>query len=540
VELLTPEQMKTLDALAISEIGLAGAVLMENAGSAACRLIERVSHRHHNLLVLAGGGNNGGDASVVARKLFAEGWSVRLVLCASPERLTGDALLNWNVARSTGVPCYVYTGDSATASDGSQCFEFSALLESSDLIVDGLLGTGALGAPRGITKKMIDAVNAASKQVVSLDVPSGIDALSGAVPGVCISARHTITFTRPKTGMLQYPAQEHTGQIWVASISIPDHMVTRVGPSAFFISAAQAKIDLPSRRDDAHKADSGRVAVFAGSRRYPGAAVLCAEGSLRAGAGLTTLMASERVWDVYATRLTEIMLFGVDSSDEGTYSEASVLSAGQILAEQQSAVVGPGITATDDTAVFLEILLHELNCSLVLDADALNILSLHSSARTAFASFVAREQAAITPHTGEAARLLGCGVSDVRRDRFGAARELAARYSCIAVLKGARTLVALPGGKVWVNSTGNSALATGGTGDVLAGVIAGLRAQGASMAEACRAGVYIHGLAADRLLDRLRSPGFSALDVAREIPAAAGHAREEEQAQAVPAPVMRI
>ncbi len=538
MELYTPVQMRELDALTINEVGIPGAVLMENAGLAAVSVLRRlyegaVPGRKPRAVVLAGGGNNGGDGSVVARHLHNRGWAMDLVLCADPVSLKGDAELNWRLALRSGVLAYVAGREApagaggpadallVSAGDGTPCESpLSAILSAADVIVDGLLGTGATSAPRGNVARAISAVLAARVPVLSLDLPSGADATTGAVPGLCIRAKDTVTFGGIKTGLVQYPAAQYCGHIWVADISIPRMMGVRVGVSAWLLSGPQAALDLPRREPWMHKGDFGRVVLFAGSGRYPGAGYLCATGALRAGAGLITLVTPQSLFDIYASKLSEVMVFAAAGPADATYSAASVDVASDLLQGAGAVAAGPGITTGDQPTAFLEALLASLDAPLVLDADALTIVAKHGPARKALAKFVQRRAAILTPHPGEASRLLGMDVQAVQQDRLAAARAVAREYGGVAVLKGARTVIAEPGGKAWVNPTGNEGLGTGGTGDVLTGCIASLLAQGCDPAAAARAGVYIHGLAADIAARTAGTAGITAGDVASRLPEA--------------------
>ena len=538
MELFTPRQMKEIDALTINEVGIPGAVLMENAGLAAVLVLRRLyedaaAGRRPRAVVLAGGGNNGGDGSVVARHLHNRGWTTELLLCADPASLAGDAALNWHLALRSGVPAFVASEDgqeTGTHETGmllapadpacARNWSLRYALERADVIVDGLLGTGGRSAPRGVIAQAISAVLETSIPVLALDVPSGVDAETGAVPGVCIRARDTVTFGGLKTGLVQFPAAAYCGHIWVADISIPRSLPARTGVSAWMLSGRQAANDLPKREPWMHKGDFGRVVLFAGSGRYPGAGYLCATGALRTGAGLVTLVVPQSLYDLYASKLSEAMVFAAAGSADATYSRASVDVARELLDGASAVAAGPGITTSEEAVAFLTGLLESLEAPLVLDADALTIISRNRGARQALDGFISRSEAVLTPHPGEASRLLGTNVRIVQQDRLVAARSLAKEYGCVVALKGARTIIAEPGGKAWVNPTGNEGLGTGGTGDVLTGCIASLLAQGCTPAIAACAGVYVHGLAADIAARLAGTSGITAGDVASRLPEA--------------------
>jgi ADP-dependent NAD(P)H-hydrate dehydratase / NAD(P)H-hydrate epimerase len=506
MELLTAEEMRLVDEKTISQVGIPGIVLMENAGAAAASLLERLYPSNTRFAVVCGRGNNGGDGAVVARRLKNAGYAVQMFLVGSEDALLGDAVIAWRAAINSGVQVI------------ADC-SLSAFLAAADVVVDALLGTGMAGAPRGAVLSAIASMNQSGKDVFSLDLPSGVDATTGDVPGEAVHATHTVTFGAPKTGLVQFPAAAHTGTLHVAAIEVPDSCL-RDHAHAWLTMPEDVAAVLPKRVEWSHKGSFGHVAVFAGSRRYPGAAHLASLGALHTGSGLVTLVTAGELWNAYAPKLLEIMLFPSGGSFEGSFAEDSWFKAKEVVDRSSAVVAGPGITTVDAVQEFLIVVLRNCEKPLLLDADALTILATSDKARDALKSCPALSNCVMTPHPGEAARLLSCTLEEVQKDRYSAARKLASTCGCVTVLKGSRSIIAVPDGRVWVNPTGNPGLATGGSGDVLAGSVASLMGQGLSALDAARTGAYIHGLAADLIARKMGDAGMAAGQVAAELPLA--------------------
>lgn len=503
MELLTAEEMRAIDRRAAEEFGLPVRLLMEQAGFQTARVAAEMlcggrsygggigpmlagpggSSPGGRVAVLTGRGNNGGDGLVAARYLHEWGFPIDVFLFGDPARLTDCAAANWRLAGGLGIGLRVVADRLPE--------DFGLRLRSAALIVDALLGTGVKGAVQGLPAEAIEAANLAGTPILAVDVPSGLDADRGGCAGPCIKAKVTVTFCRPKLGLALYPGASFAGEVRVADIGIPGEAVRRQNPAARLIVPEAVRSVLPRRPPDAHKGTFGHVLVLGGSAGYTGAPALAGLGALRAGAGLVTVAVPADVAGVVAGKLTEVMVRSLPAAQEGGLAEAAWPElAEELLAKADAVAAGPGLGRGSGTRALLLRLLERLDKPLVLDADGLNLLELESIA-------ACRAPVVLTPHPGEAARLLGAAPDDVQADRPRAARELAARGRCIAVLKGARTLIARPDGALWVNPTGNSGMATGGTGDVLTGIIAGLLAQGAGPLEAALAGAYLHGKAGD-------------------------------------------
>ncbi len=522
---LTPlpdaEQMRAVDRWAIEEQGVPGIELMERAGSAVAAAVERVAP-DGPVTVLCGKGNNGGDGFVVARLLREAGREVAVVLVGgAPEELRGDALENLRrlpgdgPLRLDGRPWRADAGDAAAARTAAG---LSSLLAGRAAIVDALLGTGFAGEPRGKIAEAIAALSAADALLVAVDVPSGVDASTGAVAGAAVRADVTVTFHAAKPGLWIRPGKAHAGRVEVAAIGIP-----RGAPG----DAAAGLIDpvalalLPRRASESTKFVSGHVIVAGGSRGLTGAPAMASRGAMRAGAGYVTALVPTSQQPVLASSgIPELMTRGVPE-DDGGLCEQAVEPALEAGGRGGALALGPGLGRSESAFAFARRLAREAELPLVLDADGLNA---HAGAIEQLAGRPAGT--VLTPHAGELGRLLEIDSREVEAERLRHVRDAAARAGSIVVLKGDDTLVADPGGRVAVSRGGSPALATAGTGDVLTGVIAALLAQRLEPFAAAAVGVLLHARAG-RLA--ARAAGAAEAVVAGDVIEALGRAREEDE-----------
>ncbi|SMD13159.1 NAD(P)H-hydrate dehydratase [Sporomusa malonica] len=505
----TANEMREIDRSAIHDYGIPGAVLMENAGVAVVRqleiIIEPISER--KFCILAGKGNNGGDGYVIARHLVNQGGKVKVFLLGEKAAVSGDARINLDIIDRMGIDIIEIT----TERDWDK---IKVAATFADCLVDALLGTGFRGEIDGEMALLIDIINDAGKLVVAVDIPSGVDADTGRVCGKAVQASHTVTFGLPKPGLFLYPGAEYAGELTVADIGIPAAIIVEQNIKQNIVMAGTIRPILPRRSPAAHKGMSGRVAVVGGSRGLSGAAAMTAEGALRVGAGLITLAAPGSLQDVLAIKLTEVMTRPLAETAAGTISQEAVVEIAALAADSDVLAIGPGLGRHEDTTAAVRAVIETLECPLVIDADALYALVGHTDMLADCAALPV-----LTPHPGEMARLTGLSTQAVNADRVRVARQAAGEWGSIVVLKGARTVVAFPDGEVYINTTGNAGMATGGTGDALTGIIAGLIAQGLSSHDAAVAGVYIHGLAGD-VAAASGMVGMSATDLIKALPAA--------------------
>jgi NAD(P)H-hydrate epimerase len=523
VYLMTNEEMAALDARAGAEYGVATLMLMEAAGrrvfDVATRLVGATPPAAApRVAVVAGKGSNGGDGLVAARLMHEAGWSVIVILLARDADVEGDAGVNLKRARKAGVD--ISNLDSMGAAGLRGAFA------NATLIIDGLFGTGFRGPSVGLPAKTIEAMNASGRPILAIDIPSGVNGDTGALEGQAVRAAATVTLGLPKLGLVLGAGAECAGKIWVADIGHPRRLLDSARPPAQLVTHEMVRESFPPRPTAAHKGDCGHVLVIGGSVGRSGAPVLAARGALRAGAGLVTLGVPASIYSVVGGAAIEAMPVPLPEADGGVAAEAIGPIRDLIMAADVVAC-GPGLGTKPGALEVLRALLGEAKCPLVLDADALNLMARLSPAPPSAIPRV------LTPHPGEMARLLDAGVEDVQRHRLQSARVAAERFRAVVVLKGARTVVADPAGALYVIPTGNPAMATGGMGDVLTGVIAALIGQGLAPLAAAWSGAYLHGLAGD-IAQAARGPvGILAREVADATPSAIGRVRSGEVAEVV-------
>lgn len=493
--IVTSEEMRELDRHAIESLGIPSIALMENAGRAVAEEVVAFSKRApvpdagKPWLILVGKGNNGGDGMVCARHMQEFGMKAELLFASDPGHLTGDAALQYEAICNMGFVQTVYSPGNV------QWHRYAG-------IVDALLGTGTKGAPRAPYAELIREANDSGLPIVAADIPSGLDADTGRIYDPCIRATITVALAFAKCGLRQYPGAEWAGQVITRKIGIPEYLAAQAGVQTFEANRRMFAERLgltvpPVRPADSHKGTFGHVLVAAGCLQYSGAGVLATSAALRSGAGLVSWALPERLRDAMIGRVPEAMLLAVRDDGRGDWSVAAPHELLKLAEGKDSLVIGPGMGRfPGDSAWLGEIWSHAM-CPLVLDADALNMLA-EAGGPDALGPRSGRAPAVLTPHPGEMARLAGMTVREVQQDRIGLARRYATRHDVVLVLKGAGTVTATPDGSVYVNTSGNPGMATGGAGDVLAGIIAGLLAQGLAPGPAAALGVYLHGHAGDR------------------------------------------
>lgn len=510
LKVVTAEQMRQLDARATAEFGIPSLLLMENAGRAvaevALRFLDDASRGR--VLVVAGQGNNGGDGFVAARHLHNAGVDVTVAYFGDRNKAGGDALTNMEIAEKMGIRIEGNPGDKF----------WKEAYPATDLVIDALLGTGVNGEVRQPLARVIDRINLFAPHgipIVAVDVPSGVDADTGSVLGEAVGADVTVTFALPKIGLVSYPGASKVGDLVIADISIPVHALRENDARTFLITDSDALLITAHRSPDAHKGTFGHCAIVAGSVGMTGAATLAAKGALRVGTGLVTLLVPESLNDIMEAKITEAMTIPIPQGRAWAFGMASLDRVLEYLQKWDSSVIGPGFGRDEDTLEFTLELLRRITKPAVVDADALFAVSRDVSVlRQCKAPLV------ITPHPGEMAALLGTTVTQVQSNRLETARSFAIEHNVVVVLKGAGTVVAVPDGAAYINTTGTPGMATGGTGDVLSGMIGGLLAQNLSQSEAARAAVYLHGRAGELAAQKLGEAAMIAGDVADNIGAA--------------------
>jgi len=511
MKITTAEEMRGIDRATAERFGVPTLTLMENAGTAVANAAVEWFPKARRIVIVCGKGNNGGDGFVAARKLVEAGKDVATLLLADPAEVGGDAS---EMLSKINSPLHqVRSGE-----------EIGRYLAEADLIIDGILGTGFRPPVSGLYSEAIQAINSATAPVLAIDIPSGADADAMAPAGDALIARAdcVVTFTAPRPAHIF--AHFTRGRTRVVSIGSPNEAVTsELGMQV--ISAADFSELLKPRSPEGHKGKYGHVLVVGGSLGKTGAAGMAGLSALRAGAGLVTIATARSAQAMVAAVAPELMTEPLAETGAGTMS-LTALEYGRLdrLVRQKDVLaIGPGISRHTDTEQFVRAVVPRYKVPTVIDADGLNAFE----GRTEELDGTDRVLV-LTPHPGEMARLTGLSTAEIQQDRISTARKFAIEHKLYLVLKGHRTIVAMPDGCVWVNPTGNPGMATGGTGDVLTGLVAGLLAQsGSDAARAVIAGVYLHGLAGDIACERMGEQAMIATDLIAAMPEAIRRAKAQ-------------
>lgn len=532
MDIVTAGQMRALDQYTMDQLRIPALSLMENAGRAVAEEILKLcgwspipesaaamagpggkdvhggeviltepelTHRtdgHQHWYILVGKGNNGGDGLVAARHLADAGVQVTLVYAEPPDILRGEAAVQRDAAAALRIPTLIYGTDSIDLRSGTG-------------IVDALLGTGTQGKPREPYATLIQQANRSGLPIVAADIPSGLDADTGMLNEPCIRARVTVCLAFLKRGLVQYPGAGAAGSIVVRSIGIPSQLASEQGVKVRLLTDHTLReslgIDVSRQRDpDGHKGTYGHVLVVAGSLRMSGAGLLSARAALRIGSGLVTWAMPKALLPCIIGAAPELMLAAASEGEDGEWNADSADRLLRLAAERDVMAVGPGLGRFKGDTEWLRRLWNETDCPLVLDADGLNIWAEAGNKEGSWGH--RHEPVVLTPHPGEMARLLGISTSEVQQDRINHALRYAGQHNVTLVLKGARTIITGSDGQAYINTTGHAGMATGGAGDVLTGIIAGLLAQGLSGLQAAAFGVYLHGLAGEKAAQHRGDP----------------------------------
>jgi hydroxyethylthiazole kinase-like uncharacterized protein yjeF len=502
---LTPEEAATLDRETQAR-GVGAEVLMERAGSAVARAARELAGGSYGrrAVVVCGKGNNGGDGLVAARRLGRWGVRTTVVLLEEPGALREPAATNARrLAEVPGIRVRTFHERGLRRE-----------LDRADVAVDAIFGTGFEGMPEDAWAAAIASLNEARAPIAAVDIPSGVNGATGVTEGEAVRARLTVTFGAAKLGAILMPGAEHAGVVRVVDIGFPDDLVDA---HAWLTEPSDVASWLPSRHAETHKRASGVLVVVAASRAMTGAARLIALAAGRMGAGLVTVAAPEGAMPQIQAGLTEPTFLPLPETTEGTVASEAVAPLLERLEAADALAIGPGLTTNESTVAFVRDTMRRSPVPLVLDADGLNAFSGDAVA------FQDREaDAVLTPHVGEFARITGVKPRDLDADRPAHVRALAEQAGAVTLLKGSRTVIAQPGGRLFVNVTGSPILATAGTGDVLTGMIGGLLARGVAPLESAAAAAYLHGLAG-QFAGRDLGEGALAGDVLERVPEAVVH-----------------
>ncbi len=500
----TVEQMHNLDKRAIEKYGIEEKLLMENAAHALYFVILKNmgSVRGKKFVAFAGPGNNGGDAITLSRKLFSNGADVKIYLMSSPEKYKGAARMNYEIAEKIGIQIENFEGDNALV---------RMSVETADAVIDGILGTGISRDVEGKYAEAIGIINESAKLVFSVDIPSGINGNTGKIMGTAVKADYTATFGLPKIGNILYPGFEYCGKLYVSHISFPPENYEDRSINIF----TNDPIPLPPRKKDGHKGTFGDVLFVAGARKYYGAPFFSALSFLKAGGGYSRLATAKSVVPFIGSEGREIVFHPLEETDDGSISYTAKEEIIKIAENVDFVVLGPGTSLNERTQKLIRNLVESIKKPILVDGDGLTALAQDTEI------LKTREYPTIlTPHPGEMSRLTGKSIKEILKSRIETAREFAMERKVILVLKGAHTQIAMPDGRVYINMSGNSGMATAGSGDVLTGTIAAMYGLGLKFEDAVRMGVFVHGFAGDIASEQKGEDGITARDIMEALPEA--------------------
>ncbi len=493
IKILTGSQMADIDKKATQELNIPVEILMENAGSAVAQSIFELIEdtQDETVLVICGKGNNGGDGFAAARHLIENNIETIVVSLYREKDLSQAAFVNHNILKHFTDIVYL---------DEIDVDYLAELVSSSDIVVDAILGTGLSSPVKDKISEVIDVINKNSRgAVVAVDIPSGLDSQSGKILGNAVMADYTVTFFAPKLGTILYPGADISGEIILCDIGIPKKLLKNEDFKINLLTCEYVSSLLPYRPDNSNKGTFGNVLTVSGSTAMSGAAFLSANSSFKAGAGYSTLACPKSIVPVIASMSPEIVFLPLEETKNGTISEEAVEKVLEKALKSTCVLIGPGLSTESHTFEFVLELTKALNKTeipIIYDADALNCFAMCGDC-------IFPKNSIITPHPKELSRLLKVSLEEILKDRIASSLKTAEKLNTTVVLKGPRTIIADTNGNVYVNPTGNSALAKAGTGDVLSGMIAGFAAQGLSLLEAAQLAVYLHGLAGEAAAEDL-------------------------------------
>lgn len=509
MKVVTNQEIREIDRKSIEEYGIPGLVLMENAGS---RIFQNLKNIYPDLklkkiIIFAGPGNNGGDGFVVARHLYNYGTRVKVFTLSPFNKIKGKARVNLDIIDKMGIRLI--------GIESGKLEEVQETIRGSDLVIDAILGTGLQGKVTGLKAKIIELINHANKEVIAIDVPSGLNVDTGKFEGPCVKATYTITLALPKIGLLFYPGAGYTGKIIVEDIGIPTNLLKSKNLKINMITKEIIKSLLPLRLTYAHKGSFGKVLMLAGSVGMTGAAFLASEAAIRSGAGVVVLGIPQSLNPIMELKLTEVITLPLAETKYQSLNEKAEEDIFKLMRDFSVMGIGPGISRQLETQRLVRKIIEKSTIPLVVDADAIYALG-----KDPMILRKTKTPVVITPHPGEMVKLINKDINYILDNQLDITREVAQEFGVVVVLKGARTVIADDKGEVYINVGDNSGMATGGSGDVLTGIISSLIAQGMKTFPAAVAGVYIHSLAGNLARDIKGERGMIAGDILSQVPQA--------------------
>lgn len=502
MKLVTPKQMKQIDEIAKTRYNIPSLLLMEQASYQVFKEIEQLEEDLKEVVIVCGPGNNGGDGFSLARQLVS--WSkrqVNILMLASPEKLTADGKVYYDIAKAVGIPILQV--------DETNKHIAKAYLDKAHIIVDALFGTGLTRIVEGLFAEIITYINGLDAVKICVDIPSGIDGMTGKVQGVCIKADKTITFALGKIGLMLYPAIDYIGELKIVDIGIPKALLDEVATNYYMLEKEMMKAIMPKRFTRSNKGTYGKILIIGGQRGMSGAPTLTSMAALSIGGGLVTAAVPEAIHDIMEVKLTEVMTIPLPS-ELGHIGIEAIRAIKSLIPKYTILAIGPGLGRSEATKEAIRVIL-ESNKPCVIDADGLFFIK-------EFEELLQKRKAPVilTPHPGEMARLTGKSIEEILEHPIEISSEYAQKNKVILVLKIERTVIADQFGNIYISKNGNSGMAKGGSGDVLTGMIVGLWAQNIMPIEAAVLGVYIHGKAGDLLIQKKNEYTLLPSDIYKE------------------------
>lgn len=494
---VTPNEMNIVDKQMDEKYGVPTLLLMENAGNAIATYIYQNYGTDKKIIFVTGSGNNGGDGWCAARLLHAKGYDVEVLSLCTKDKMRELVLKNYEIAKNLSVKHVFDVSDTQLATKIAEC----------DIIVDAILGTGISGVLKDNIAEIINIINSSKKYVISIDVPSGINAHDGSVCQTAVKADCLVVLGTLKQGLLFYPAREYFNKAVIDTISITNGVFETVSNKKIYTKHEISKL-LVKRKANSHKGSFGKLGIIAGSTGMTGAACLCAESALRSGGGIIQLAVPQSLNNIFEVKLTEQMTCPMPENEYGALARSKELV--DFCDGKSALVIGPGLSHKSDGQLFIPDILHTFNGNVVIDADGLNLIVKNPEILTC-------GKCIVTPHLGEMSRLTGLTVEQISENQVDVALDFAKKYNVVVVLKNYITVIASPNGDIVFNTTGNSGMATGGSGDVLSGIIGSLVAQGYSRFDAAVIGTFVNGFAADIACETLSQTSLAPSDTINSL-----------------------
>lgn len=515
--LVNSAEMKEIDRLTMEKYSIPAMILMENAG---INVVDALTGELGGVFlktvnIFCGGGNNGGDGFVIARHLKTEGASVRIFFCGEYDSLSPESKVNFDAAKNYGV-------EIRNLKSANDIKKYENYILGCDVVVDALIGTGLKQELVGFMAQLITYINMMGKYTVSVDLPSGVDADTGDIKGVGIYAALTVTFGLPKTGMAIYPGLEYTGKLIVADNNYPTELLSMPRKSVLITKELVMPM-MPYRHQNANKGHFGPILIIGGSPGMTGAVVLAAKAALKSGAGLVTAAVSQSLAASVKARTDEVIVVGLKENKDGFISEDAYGHLMELSSQAKVVVIGPGMGRDKGTQSLIKKLIKDIKKPMVIDADALNAME---NDKTCLKNM--DKDVILTPHLGEMSRLTGIKIEDIIKDKIGVLRSFVNEFKISVILKDGRSMLADSENNIYINTTGNSGMATPGSGDVLSGIIVAFMGHSMASAQAGIVANYTHGLAGDMLLSDMSGEGITAEDIINSVPKAIKALKKQE------------